>query len=95
MKKCHKIALLVGLIASVAAIVATITTVCLLHQKRKEKMKSSSIIWTALFNEDSRAAAVRKSKINSGLFSPLQAESGPFFAACPSVLSVFRNGAAG
>ena len=36
MKKCHKIALLIGLITSVAAIVATVTTVCLLHRKEKE-----------------------------------------------------------
>ena len=37
MKKCHKIALLIGLITSVAAIVATVTTVCLLHQKKKKE----------------------------------------------------------
>ena len=37
MKKCHKIALLIGLITSVAAIVATVTTVCLLHKKKKKQ----------------------------------------------------------
>ena len=37
LKKCHKIALLIGLITSVAAIVATVTTVCLLHQKKKKE----------------------------------------------------------
>ena len=37
LKKCHEIALLIGLITSVAAIVATVTTVCLLHQKKKKE----------------------------------------------------------
>lgn len=59
MKKCHKIALLIGLITSVAAIVATVTTVCLLHQKKKKKTKSLSTIWTALFNRDRHLTASR------------------------------------
>lgn len=37
MKKCHKIALLIGLITSVAAVVATITTIFMLHRKKKRE----------------------------------------------------------